>query len=409
MALSLAASVALYVTPTLSFNSNISLDAAKFSQFVPTTEYSDKIDVVGSLGTDTIHVGLKFSLDIAGITQVMDGNRDKINEHLVANNLTDALAILHEPVNIITEITIRSVIKETIKTEMTKQVEEAKASYTTSTAQEIMDEVGMDDQYFSSFAFAFYDAANRDDATIDTVSKVLFDQIGEALKEAESNGAPIETAGYVEDKQDEIKTNLLDIFNQLKLVKDSATGKLKKISDIAYIYLTDYLRTELQSKVADPSSLEQGSTETYTAYSDRLLTTFVTTQMPAEFYQWVGYVSLGLFIGLFVFTATWVFLFVFTLIKTFTKKPWTFFGPWFWIVGLLQLFLGVGITVLGKFVLPNIQFSATGLPLKQVILAPRTYALVPSMIFLACFVIAIIYAIFKGILKKQVKEESMGA
>ena len=179
---------------------------------------------------------------------------------------------------------------------------------------------------------------------------------------------------------------------------------LSKISEISYIYIADFLKEQLQTKVSDPSSLNQGTAESNPSYADRLLRTFILVQMPDAFYQMVGYISLGLFIGLFVFAGIWAFLFLFTLIRTFTSRPWTIFGPWFWIIGSLQVVLGVGLTVFGKFIFPNINFTAVGIPLKSVILAPRTYAFIPSMIYLACFVIALIYVFFKIAAKRSDKE-----
>ena len=128
--------------------------------------------------------------------------------------------------------------------------------------------------------------------------------------------------------------------------------------------------------------------------------------MPDIVYQIIGYVCLALFIGLFVFAGMWMLLFVITLIKTFTKKPWTFFGPWFWLIGPIQIALGVGLTIAGKFVLPRIKINLPGFPIKNAILAPRTYALIPSLLFILMFVLAIAYAVIRGIAKRQAKKEA---
>ena len=136
-----------------------------------------------------------------------------------------------------------------------------------------------------------------------------------------------------------------------------------------------------------------------------MLRTFVLEKMPDAFYKGVGYVSTGLFIGLFVFTAIWGFVLVITLIKTLTKKPWTFFGPIFWAVGSLQLVLGLGLTIFGKFIIPKFNISKLNLPLSHIILAPRTYVLVPSILFLVLSLIWVAYFVLKIIAKKQYKQE----
>ena len=402
MALSLAATFFLFYPPTLSFNSNIALDVQEFSKFVPETTYSAGINIPELLGTNEIHVGIKFSLDFNGINEIKDGNRDKINQHIIIDNVNDMIDLLHEPVDLITDFTIRSVIKKTIIEEVTQQVEDAKnGSGSGSSAQDIMDEVGMDDEYFTNFSNALYDSANENNATIDSVSDVLYEQIDEALERAEGSGL-VDKPEFSQEKREAIKTNLLGIFNELKLVKED--GTLVRISEISYLYLSAHLKTELQTKVSDPTTLEQGATESVPAYADRLLSTYVLIMMPDMFYQIVGYTSLGLFIGLFVFTGIWAILFLITLIKTFTKKPWTIFGPWFWILGLLQIVFGIGLTVTFKFILPSyLNVAQFGLPLKSVILVPRTYALIPSMIFAGLIIIAIVYAIIRSAAKKEVK------
>ena len=406
MAFSLAATVLLFATPTFTFNSKIAVDVAAFSKFVPETEYTKDVDIVKLIGTDTINLRIKFALDNDGISKAMSGDKDKINEMVITENVNEIVQTLHTPVDLITDFTIRSIIQSTIKAEIAKQIDVAKEGRSDSTAEEIMDDVGMTDQYFQDFSFLLYDTANRDDATVDMVSNILFDQIDEALEKAGDYVNNDQSA--VEEyyaKREQIKTNLASVLNDLNLVKDD--GSLKKISTISYSYLAKYLKDGLAGKVAE-EELEQKVDETEPEYSDRLLNLFVTTNMPDAFYQAVSYVSLGLFIGLFVFAGIWLLLFLITLLKTISKKPWTIFGPWFWIIGSLQLVLGLGLTIFGKFIFPTIPFGSIGIPLSQVILAPRTYALIPSIMFLISILMAIAYLFFKVPAKRQYKREKEG-
>ena len=413
MALSAVATIFLFVSTPLSFNSKIALDVKAFSQFVPETTYTSDIKIDELLGTNVIYVGIKFNVDAGGMTSIMDGNRDKINEMFISGNVKDIAQTLHEPVDLITDFAIKSVMKSTIQKEVTTQVDNARQNYIDNnpeqasmvpSTEDIMSEVGMDENYFLNFALAMYAEADKDTATVDSLSDVLYEQIDSALAVASDSGV-IDTSSFGEDMKAGIKTNLVEILNQLKLVKDDNVH-LKKISEIAYIYLSDYLANALNGKVP-PEELQQGTTETTPDYMDRLLNLFVTTQIPDGVYQAIGMVSLGLFIGMFVFAATWLFLFIFTTIKTFSKKPWTFFGPWFWIVGVLQLVMGLGITVVGKFVLPqySIQSLLPNFPISSIVLAPRTYAFIPSMIFVVCIVLAIFYLFFKVPAKRQARME----
>ena len=416
MALSLVATVFLFASPTFSFNSHVALDVNTFAKFVPDTQYSKNINIVELIGTDEIHVGIKFSLNPMGTADIMGGSRDKINDQIVSSNVDEMIAILHDPVDLITEYSIRTVIKSTIIDEVTKQVtaaiekaREGNSSAPKYEAEDIMDEVGMDDVYFTNFANSLYDSANQDTSTVDSVSDVLFTQIDEALAKAEESNesnlaaAKVDISGFSEETKTQIKDNLLQVLNELKLVEDG--GHLKKISSLSYIYLAEYLKGELTGKVEEGYELEQKVGETSPDYADRLLKKYVFVQMPDMFYTMVGYVSLGLFIGLFVFTLIWVLLFIITLVKTFTKKPWTLFGPWFWIIGALQLVLGLGLTIFGKVIFPTLNIPYGSLPINTVQFAPRTYALIPSILFIAAIVLGIVYAFIKHAAKKEYQQE----
>lgn len=399
MAISAVAIVFLFTAQTLSFNSKIVLDVETFSNFVPKTEFTDDIKIVDSLGTDSIEVGIKFGLSPMEAKDVMNGNKEIINNNFINNNVDEIVSILHEPVDLITEYSIRSILKSTIKNEITNYVDNARKQYgSESTAEDIMNEVGMDDAYFEGFTLALYDSMNQDTSTIDSVGDTLYEQVDDALAKSEESGV-VDTSVFSEDSKAEIKNNLLAVLTDLNLVEDG--GKLKKISEISYLYLSSFLKEQLQAKVSDPSSLEQASDETLPNYSDRMLKTYVLVMMPDAFYTVVGYVSMGLFIGLFVFAALWGFLLIWTFIKTFTPRPWTLFGFWFWPIGSLQLILGLGLTIFGKFIFPMFDFSSLGLPIKTIILAPRTYALVPSLLFVIAIAIAIVY----GVIKRRAKRE----
>lgn len=409
MALSLTATIFLFASPSFSFNSNISIDVKTFSQFVPETDYSKDFDIVEMLGTDTIHVGIKFSLTPGEMTEIMNGDRDAINDRIINDNVDDMTKILHEPVDLITDFSVRSIIRSIIKEQITQQIDNAREEYKKKTGQdmgatteEIMEDVGIDNAYFTNFAFSLYDAADAEDATVDSVTAVLYEQIDDALFRAETAGG-IDTSSYDADAKAQIKTTLVNALNQLKLVEES--GHVKRISQISYMYLSDYLKKELQNKGVS-ENLDQQPGEKEGDYADRLLKVFVFTQMPNIFYQAVGYVSLGLFIGMFVFAGIWLILLGWTLFKTFTRKPWTLFGFWFWTLGLFQLVLGLGLTVGGKFILPKyFDISTLGLPISSILIAPRTYALIPSIIYLVCIVVAIVYLFFKVPAKQQYRLE----
>ena len=402
MAISVAAGIFLFMPPAFSFNSKVTINVATFSQFVPETEYSKDIDIPTLLGTDSIYVGVRFQLDVAGIADMKDGDKEKINDKLIAENLEEMIGLLHEPIDLITDFTIRANIKRLISEQVYANVDQAVQTYNQKAGldnktEDIMEDVGINDAYFTNFSNALYDAANADGATIDSTNEVLLDQINEALIRAESSGAA-DTSSFGDSQKEAMTESLKGVFQSLNLIEDDGVH-LKKISAIAYMYLADYLKGQLKESY-DEATLERKSGEKDEAYADRLLELFVKDKMPDLFYKIVGYVSLGLFIGLFVFAGVWAILLVITLLKTFTKKPWTIFGFWFWIVGIVELVVGFGLTAITKLVLSKFDVSQFGLPIKEVLISIKTYALVPSILFAVMIVVGIVYAFIRNAAKK---------
>ena len=402
MAISVAAGVFLFMPPAFSFNSKVTVNVATFSQFVPETEYSKDIDIPGLLGTDSIYVGLKFELDAKGIMDMKDGDKEKIDESLISKNLKEAINLLHEPVDLITDFTIRANIKRLVSEQVTSNVDQAVQTYNqkagvNNKTEDVMEEVGINDAYFTNFANSLYNAANSDGATVDYVNEVLLDQVNQALAKAKKSGVA-DTSSFGDEQKQALSDSFMSVFSSLNLIEEDGVH-LKKISAIAYMYLASYLKGELSGS-HDEATLTRQTGENDEQYADRLLELFVKDKMPDLFYKIVGYVSLGLFIGLFVFAGVWAILLLITLIKTFTKKPWTMFGFWFWIVGVVELIIGFGLTAITRLVLSKFDVSQFGLPIKQVLVSIKTYALVPSILFVVMIVVGIVYGFFKRACKR---------
>ena len=404
MALASVATIFLFAAPTMSFNSNIAFDVKKLSEFIPTTEYTEGMDLSRSLGTDAIHVGISFTVKMGDMSLVVSGDKEKINSLFIDQNVDNIVDTITEPVELIAEHAIKSIMQNLMYKNVYQLVDQARAEYSSpSTTEEIMDEAGMDYNYFSGLATLIYEKANTGTATPNELGDVLITQMEEACAKVDDSGI-ISTTAFTEDTKTELRNKLNDTLAALNLVE---AGHVKKISEYYQSYLTDFLKTQLASKVSDPSELNQRVGEPMDVYMKRLLKIYVSTMLPDVFYSMIGYVCLGLMIGLYVFTAIWVILIVITLFRTLNKnKPWTIFGPWFWIIGGLQLVLGLGLTIAFKFVLPNtINIASFGIPISSAILVPRTYALVPSILYLVCLAIAIAYIFIKHAAKAEMKLE----
>lgn len=403
MAISLAAAVLLVATPTISFKARLGMDVETFSEFVPTTEYSNEMKMSDMLGTDKINLGLKFDVYMGDAPKLMGGDKKTINETMLLSNIDNVLDELHEPVELITDYAIRTVIRKTVENEIRTQIENARdAMSSSSTTQDILDDAGMDDQYFANFANALYDAANKKGATVESASNALYEQVDDAMTRAEEFGAT-NTADF-NDKKDEIKNNMVTILSDLNLVNPD--GTLKPIGQISFSYIAEHFRGELLAKGYDEAELAQRADEETPDYADRILTTYIMSIIPDAFYTGATTVSIALFIGIFVFIGLWVLLFVLTLLRTLSKKkPWTMFGPWFWIVGSLQLVLGLALTIATNVVLRSINLNIDTGPLKEFLISVRTCCLIPSILFLVSIFIAIPYLVLKIMAKQDYRAE----
>ena len=403
MTIALVASVFLFVSPTFSLNSNVALNIKGFSGFIPTTEYTNDIDLAKYLGTEEIHVGVSFSLRITDMNKIMSGDRDTINEKIISKSMDDVVNTLREPIDLITDIAIKENLKNLVEQQITSYVDQARQKYMSDKSlEDILSDVGMDDAYFTNFSLKLYEAACADDATVLTIGDLMFDQIDEAMAMADDSHA-IDSSEFNEETKEDAQVSMRNVLKQLGLLEEDGL-KVKKLNNIAYIYLGDFLKKQLDGKVSGEELIQKVGESDFD-YSDRLLRLFVYEVIPSQVYQGIGIFGVACLVAIFVFAAVWILLFVLTLIRTFSsKKPYTKFGFWFWLIGPLQLILGLVITIAGKFILPRFSLSNYGLPLGRLYVVPRTFALVPSILFLVCIVIGIVYAVLRNSYKSSMKE-----
>ena len=437
----------LFITSSFSLNSRISFDTDfvddYFNQIVeqvndqiPPGEtdpilkepYINEIDFAHVLGVDHINLSVKFDIDFSEVNTLMGKqDRDLINQELISGNINSVFADLSEPVEILTEYTTRTLLKSIAKKEVYKQICNAlEDSGTSVSAADVMDEVGMNDNYFRGLAKTLYDTANDssdhphpdvdDGCKIDTFLNVIYDSLKGVLREADAafggDGTVVSEDSLTEDMKAEIRNGFNAIIEQAELVQEDGETFIK-IDQVSYVFLGKLLKEQLaHSSTIPPEELEQQPGETKAEYARRLSELYIENMLPDTFYQVIGYVCLGMFIGILVFAALWGILFLITLLRTFSSnKPWTIFGPWFWIIGSLQVVLGLALTIFCKFYLPSLSFvknALAGSPIQSFAIAPRTACLIPSMIFLGMIIFAIVYTIIAHPVKKEYKDQRNG-
>ena len=403
--IAMVATILLFSLPAFSFNSKVVVDVKTLTDLVPKTVYTSEIKAEELLGTNEIQAGVTFKLSAGEINKVMNGDRDIINNQVIIKNLDETLQTLDKAIDIISDNTIRQTLKSTIKDEIKKQIDAAKPAESEKTAEQIMDLIDLDDTYFKNFSNALYDEANKSTATINSVNAVLQEQIDDALVKAEKSGS-IKPGTFTEEQKAAVKENFVNILTSLDMVEGES---IKPLGDLPYVYVIKFMKEKLAGKVA-AEELEKKADETNTVYSNRLLELFVLNNIPEIVYQIIGYVCLGLFIGLFVFAGTWLAFAAFEILHFFIpdKKHKLFksiFLPFFMLMGLIQIGLGFVLTGVCKYVLPkSLDLAKLGLPIKEGVIVPRTYTLATSIVFIVVVALLAVYFVVKLLLPKN-KEE----
>ena len=404
-AIAAVATILLFAMPALSFNSKVVLDVEAVSNIVPATQFTKDINFVEVLGTDEIQAGISFKLSATDINKVMNGDHDVINEKVLIKNMDQTLQTLDDGIEVLADYTIRTNLTGIVKQELIKQVENAKPE--DKTTEEVLEYLGLGDQEYKEFAYSLYDSANSKNANVDSVGQVLLEHIDEILVKVEKMTGS-KSGTFTDEQKEDAKNNMKGMLKQVKILKDDDYS-LHPISDLPYLYAIDFVKEKLNEKVsADKLAIKEG--ETNREYSNRMLETYVVTEMPDIVYQIVGYVSLGLFIGMFVIAGTWILLAAFEVLHFFfvNKKHRLFKGlfmPFFILAGIIQIVLGFVLTGAVKYVLPEkIDITKFNLPIKSAVIVPRTCTLATSIVFIIAIGAMIALGILKIFVPKEKKE-----
>lgn len=438
-----AAIALLFLTSPLTFNSRISINNEFINNYFatvvekvnqPTQTETDpvlkepfikELDVTKVLGADHVNLKVQFDLSFNEVNSLMGKvDKDLINQELLDKNIVAIFADVHEAVSILTEYTARTALRSVAKKEIYKQVKKSleETGYPSS-ATDIMDEVGMNDNYFRGFAKTLYDKANipdnpatakeDDGCSVDKFVETIKLQLESVLDEAEQvTGGHVNKEAMLNNPNldNDLRNGFISVISAADLLQEDGQTFVK-MEKAAYVFLAKILKEQLTSSVP-ASELEPAAGESRENYAVRLSKLYAHNMLPEVFYTIVGYASLGMFIGILAFAAIWGILIIITLIRSFSsKKPWTVFGPWFWIVGSLQVVLGLALTIFCKFYLPGMSFiqsALAGSPIKSFAAVPRTSVLIPSMIFLGMIVFAIVYTILAHPVKKEYRNNRNG-
>ena len=139
--------------------------------------------------------------------------------------------------------------------------------------------------------------------------------------------------------------------------------------------------------------------------------------IPAGSYSTIAMIMKITFFSLVAFVAIWALFLVFTLLRTFIArvKIWTLTGPIFWILGLVQIILGVVLTgIISLALSSNILSSMGGAPtseasdvINNLKITITTATFVPSIILLIMIPAMIVYAVLVHKYKSGIRSNSV--
>jgi len=398
-ATAVVATVLLFTLAPLSFNSKVVVDVDTIAKAIPETDYTKDIKASDLLGTDQIQAGVKFKLSFEDVTKAKGGDKELINDRLLKENLKETVTTLEDAIDVLADNTIRKALNQTIKEEIKKQIENAKPADQDKTAEQILDLLDVGETYFTNFTLALYGEANRNGATADSVSSVLLEQTGEVLMKAEKSGF-IKSSSFTDEQKSAVKNGLDKILDQLDL--KNTDGTIIPIKDIPYLYAIKFIQKELNGKV-DAEQLKAQSGEATRDHSNRLLELYVFNMMPPVFYSVVEYVSLGVIVAMFVLAGIWLFLAAYEVLGFLFPKAKLrlikfFLFPLFSFAAIIQIALGFVLTGVFKYIVPNaIDLASFNIPVKEVILVPRTFALGTSIVVIVTIFLLLVNFVLKKV------------
>ena len=421
MAISAAAIILLFAAPAINVGVNYKVTAEQIETIFKQTSSSadedtkkiiESIDIPEALGGESIDVGLSLRLTSKALARSVNGDyKTVIDEEFVDPNVQGLIDSLTDPLHKIVKGVIKQLLPSILIEELDKLIEENKGEETRSAA-ELREFAGLNNAYFKQLSEILFNALDRDDATVDSLSTVLFDELSAAVNKLRDADLGFEMPEIDSTYKSSLTATLESVLDEIGLLKEDGEHiySLNVIIDGTIVNLIEQSKSESGSGSASGETMEEKAARLEPVLSD-LIKSFLTEDV----YNTIGKVLAIIFFVLIGFAAIWAFLFIYTLFRTIfaSKKFYTFTGPLFWIAGVIQLVLGVGITIATSIILNGNYLSQMGGEAaefaKNLSISIITSFFVPSIFVLLMFPLSITYGVFKHKYKKQLKAERLAA
>ena len=417
MAIAAGAMIALAVYPTIRLDFGYHLSNEQISEMIgnqPSDSGEHAIDYRELLGEEGVNLNFSFEVKSRVLLKSFSKDaRDVVEEEFIKPNVDNMVTSLRDPFRTVSRRTIKLMFVTYYKGYFEGEIEVAKQVVgDTRSNSEIRIAGGLTDEYLQEIGTRAYEKAGLGNSSVTGVADEMFDTTNDATRKFNAANTGVTLIELDEGGRDDVRNAIENMFDTMGMIEPDGES-LYSFETVADAFLVDTLEHRSGNSGDEPEE----NIEEKAARLNDVLNGLIREMVPEESYN--GLIT-GLkfaFIGLFIFEAVWGFYFIFTFVRTVFRKTkvYTFTGPIFWIIGLVQIVLGVGLTIVIAAVtkgnllssLPNGGSAAK--TLANLTLELHTCTFIPSIIVLVMIPITIVYGVLKHKYKKQIKAEMKGA
>ena len=414
MAIAATAIICLLTMPTMKIDVAYRLTPEQMAESFPSgDEEEETIDIRSVIGDEGIDLQLNLEVSPKLLFAAVSGDPNTvIEENFIEPNVAKIVPLLKKPIDLIGKELVKVVFRVYYAGVFQSEIEALKAEDETRTTDEIAKAGGLTDGYIDSLAEKTFKEMNKDNATVTKVNDVLFSCVLEGNAKFNNANTGIIIPEINESAKDDYKEVTKGLLDGVGMVKEDGES-IYPVSVIMNAMLVDVFRAATEEQAPEGETIEEKANQLNNIIHD-----FVKKMIPAESYDAIATVLKILLVVILIFVATWTLFFLNTFFRTLLakEKVWTFTGPIFWILGLIQIVLGV---VLSSVI--SIMLSSKGLStlagggeemeafFSGLKVSVQTCTFIPSILLLVMIPLLIAYAVQKHKYKKELKAAKKAA
>ena len=408
VAISALAIVLLVALPTVSVNVSYPITAAQLTKVVPENETTKDINFEEALGGEKIVIGLSLSVTPSALGAAVSGNsKEVIDKEFIDPNINNVTNTLRDPIHRVAKGVAKQLLVKVLIQQFEDIINDNKGE-DSRTAAQIRNASGLDDNYFKGFTEDLFVTIDKPNATVSGAVDVMFDKLSDAVNKISHESSGIEIPNIDSSYKSSLQSSLVTVLDDANLLKEDGET-LYSFDIIIDALLVDILRQSKNEVGKEGETMEEKAAELQPTLAKLIKGVF-----SEDMYNTMALVLKVMLIVLIVLIVIWAFFLVFTLLKTILgrKKMWTFTGPHFWIAGVIQLVLGVGITIATSILLSGDNLSrimpeGMSNPLSGISASLVTCCFIPSILVIIMIPLTIVYTVFKHKVKVDYKKEQI--